>query len=108
MKVRGVIVMILALASACASSGPPTMPLTPGAETVEVRDADTIKTKPIDVSKCVGIGQIHVGPVAQNNIDVAIKNETFARGGNFFFGTSYGGNLAMADVTGMAYRCGGR
>lgn len=97
---------ICIVTAACGTmSGPPTMPLTPGADAVEIRDTDTIKKRPVDTSECSALGSVEVGPVADNNMEVAIKNETFAKGGNFFFGTSYGLNYGMWTVTGMAYDC---
>lgn len=82
------------------------MPLASGAERVEIRDADTIKTRPIDTTRCEAVGQIDVGPVEANNFDVAVKNATAARGGNLFFGTAFGGNYyGTRTVSGMVYRC---
>ena len=80
------------------------MPLTPGAEVVQIRDTKSIKEKPIDLQKCQALGQAHVGPVGWNDVENMIRNETFAKGGNLFFGTSWLG-AQMTEVTGMVYRC---
>jgi hypothetical protein len=89
----------------CLSSGPPDLPLSPGAEAVEVRDSDTIKKRPIDTTKCRAIESVHVGPVSNNNLEVALKNEAFGKGGNFFYGTSYQLWGGMWSVTGTVYDC---
>ncbi len=105
---------MIVLAACSTAATPPDMPLSPGAERVEIRDADTIKQHPFDTSRCVALGQIDIGPIAENNRDIAIRNDTFAKGGDFFFGTSYqltyaGGawlKQRMWSVRGEAYRCG--
>jgi len=104
MAARASLSVVAAALISCAT-GDPTMPLARGAELVEVRDADTIKSRPVDTSQCRALGEIHVGPVEPNNLEVAIKNATAAKGGDFFFGTAYGGNLAMVNATGQVYRC---
>jgi hypothetical protein len=101
-------VVVLWVTGCTLQVGPPTLPLTPGAEYVHVRDNDTIKKEPIDTSVCKSLGQIDTGPVGWNDWEVMVKNETFGKGGNLFFGTSwYGGgpNPSMTRVTGVAYLC---
>jgi hypothetical protein len=98
-------VVVMATTLGCATTiGPPTMPLSPGAESVKVLDTKTVAASGVDLSKCQALGQLKVGPVAWNNADVMIKNETLAHGGDVFFGTSWTAG-DMTSVTGMAYKC---
>jgi hypothetical protein len=90
--------------SSCVTVGPPTLPLSPGAEKVRVLDTSTIAKSGVDLSKCAPLGQVTIGPVAWNNANVMIQNETLTKGGDVFFGTAWtSGNLTT--ITGMPYRC---